>query len=89
MTTREQGVWWLEIGGIRRRDDEDEAPTETKEQVEVNEGEEVQQEFDWEAVIDEIEIQEEEMTKEAEIQGESGSDDKFYDAEDEDQGSAK
>ncbi|GAB2288421.1 hypothetical protein Dimus_022754, partial [Dionaea muscipula] len=45
--------------------------------VEVNEGDEVSQDFDWEAVNDE-----------AEIQGESGSAEKFYDAEDEVQGSA-
>ncbi|GAB2284415.1 hypothetical protein Dimus_018869 [Dionaea muscipula] len=81
---REQGVWWLEIGGIRRRDDEDEAPAENEENVEVNEGEEVQQDFDWEAVIDDVELQEEEVH---EIQGESGSAENFYDAEDEVQGS--
>ncbi|GAB2301461.1 hypothetical protein Dimus_035483 [Dionaea muscipula] len=43
---QEQGVWWLKIGGIRRKDDEDEAPAENEENVEVNEGEEVQQDFD-------------------------------------------
>ncbi|GAB2270475.1 hypothetical protein Dimus_005369 [Dionaea muscipula] len=53
-------------GENRRRDDEIEAPVE-----EVNE-EEVQNDFDWEAVIDE-----------AADQGESGSGEKFYDAEDE------
>ncbi|GAB2273360.1 hypothetical protein Dimus_008159 [Dionaea muscipula] len=50
----------------RRRDDEIEAPAE-----EVHE-EEVQNDFDWEAVIDE-----------ATDQGESGSGEKFYDADDE------
>ncbi|GAB2272701.1 hypothetical protein Dimus_007521, partial [Dionaea muscipula] len=51
----------------RRRDDEIEAPAE-----EVHEEEEVQNaDFDWEAVIDE-----------AAVQGESGSDDQFFDAKD-------
>ncbi|GAB2272753.1 hypothetical protein Dimus_007572 [Dionaea muscipula] len=72
----------------KRRDDEDEAPAENKENVEVNEGEEVQQDFDWEAVIDEVEIEGEEVHEGAEVQGESGSAEKFYDAEDEVQGSA-
>ncbi|GAB2278176.1 hypothetical protein Dimus_012870, partial [Dionaea muscipula] len=85
---REQGFWWLDIGGIRRRDDEDEALAENEENVAVNEGEEVQQDFDWEAVIDEVEIKEEEVHGEAEIQGESGSAEKFYNVEDEVQGSA-
>ncbi|GAB2266597.1 hypothetical protein Dimus_001592 [Dionaea muscipula] len=49
----------------RRRDDEIEAPAE-----EVHEEEEVQKDFDWEAVIDE-----------AADQGESGSGEKFYDVE--------
>ncbi|GAB2278691.1 hypothetical protein Dimus_013365 [Dionaea muscipula] len=66
----------------RRRDDEDEAPAENVQNEEVaNEGQNNQEDFDWEAAIDEVEIQREEMEKEAEIQGESGSDDKFYDAE--------
>ncbi|GAB2266068.1 hypothetical protein Dimus_001096 [Dionaea muscipula] len=64
--TRENGVWWIGTGENRRRDDEIEAPAE-----EVHE-EEVQNDFDWEAVIDE-----------AADQGESGSGEKFYDAEDE------
>ncbi|GAB2285846.1 hypothetical protein Dimus_020286 [Dionaea muscipula] len=50
---------------IWRRDDDDEAPEE-----EVEEEEKDQDEFDWEAVIDE----------DAE-QGESGSDDQFFDAQ--------
>ncbi|GAB2266132.1 hypothetical protein Dimus_001155, partial [Dionaea muscipula] len=54
-------------GENRRRDDEEAAPVENEE---VNEEEEVQDDFDWEAVIDE-----------AALQGESGSDDQFYDAE--------
>ncbi|GAB2268578.1 hypothetical protein Dimus_003533 [Dionaea muscipula] len=77
---RENRVWWLENGGIRRRDD-DEVPAENVGNVEENEGEDIQKEFDWEAVSDEVEIQEEVEKEEAEIQGESGSDDKFYDAE--------
>ncbi|GAB2299044.1 hypothetical protein Dimus_033118, partial [Dionaea muscipula] len=66
--TRENGVWWIGTGENRRRDDDNEAPAE-----EVNEEEEAQNaEFDWEAVIDEAADQEE-----------SGSGEKFYDAEDE------
>ncbi|GAB2285738.1 hypothetical protein Dimus_020175 [Dionaea muscipula] len=65
--TRENEVWWISSGENRRRDDEVEAPAE-----EVHEEEEGQNDFDWEAVIDE-----------AADQGESGSGEKFYDAEDE------
>ncbi|GAB2283420.1 hypothetical protein Dimus_017935 [Dionaea muscipula] len=55
----------------RRRDDDDEVPEE-----EVEEEEKDQTDFDWEAVVDE-----------AAVEGESGSGEKFYDAEDEVQGS--
>ncbi|GAB2286301.1 hypothetical protein Dimus_020718 [Dionaea muscipula] len=94
----ENGVWWLDTGEQRRRDDEeevenDEALVENMENKEVNEEEEVQQEFDWEAVIDEVEIEREEENQEAEIQGEhmekeveaeeSGSGEKFFDVVDE------
>ncbi|GAB2293334.1 hypothetical protein Dimus_027536 [Dionaea muscipula] len=64
---RENGVWWIGTGENRRRDDEVEAPEE-----EAEEEVEDQNDFDWEAVIDE-----------AADQGESGSGEKFYDAEDE------
>ncbi|GAB2290336.1 hypothetical protein Dimus_024615 [Dionaea muscipula] len=74
---REQGVWWLEIGGIRRRDDEDEIPAENDPNEEVAEEGENQEDFEWEVV-----------NEEAENQGGSGSTEKFYDAEDEVQGSA-
>ncbi|GAB2285565.1 hypothetical protein Dimus_020011 [Dionaea muscipula] len=60
------GVWWLGSGENRRRDNEEVALVQTEE---VNE-EEQNPEFDWEAVIDE-----------AALQGEFGSDDKFYNAE--------
>ncbi|GAB2265722.1 hypothetical protein Dimus_000760, partial [Dionaea muscipula] len=63
--TRENGVWWVETGENRRRYDDDEVPEE-----EVEEEEKDQTEFDWEAVIDE-----------AAEQGESGSDDQFFDAQ--------
>ncbi|GAB2282153.1 hypothetical protein Dimus_016706 [Dionaea muscipula] len=63
--TRENGVWWVGTGENRRRDDDDEVPEE-----EVEEEEKDQTEFDWEAVIDE-----------AAEQGESGSDDQFFDAQ--------
>ncbi|GAB2301665.1 hypothetical protein Dimus_035697, partial [Dionaea muscipula] len=63
---RENGVWWIGSGENRRRDDEVEAPEEEAEEEE--EGNKA--EFDWEAVIDE-----------ATVEGESGSDDQFYDAQ--------
>ncbi|GAB2276487.1 hypothetical protein Dimus_011210 [Dionaea muscipula] len=62
---RENGVWWVGTGENRRRDDEIDAQEE-----EAEEEEEDQTEFDWEAVIDE-----------AAEQGESGSDDQFFDAQ--------
>ncbi|GAB2279114.1 hypothetical protein Dimus_013769 [Dionaea muscipula] len=66
----------------RRRDDEEEkvnneASAANMENEEVNEEEDVQHDFDWEVV-----------NEEAGIQGESGSAEKFYDAEYESQGSA-
>ncbi|GAB2266330.1 hypothetical protein Dimus_001344 [Dionaea muscipula] len=63
--TRENGVWWIGTGENRRKDDEvDALEKEAKEEVDA------QQDFDWEAVIDE-----------AAVQGESGSDDQFFDAQ--------
>ncbi|GAB2302684.1 hypothetical protein Dimus_036681 [Dionaea muscipula] len=64
---RENGIWWLGTGEHRRRDDEIDAQAANEE----------------EAVVDEVELQEEEVHDEAETQGESGSAEKFYDAEDE------
>ncbi|GAB2295410.1 hypothetical protein Dimus_029579 [Dionaea muscipula] len=55
----------------RRRDDDDKVPEEEAEEEEKD-----QTEFDWEAVVDE-----------AAVEGESESGEKFYDAEDEVQGS--
>ncbi|GAB2283927.1 hypothetical protein Dimus_018409 [Dionaea muscipula] len=46
---RIDGMWRLGTGKGRRRD-VDEAPAENVENVEVNEGEEFQQDFDWEQV---------------------------------------
>ncbi|GAB2297649.1 hypothetical protein Dimus_031738 [Dionaea muscipula] len=63
--TREKGVWWVGTGENRRRDDDDEVPEE-----EVEEQEKDQTDFDWEAVVDE-----------AIVEGESGSDDQFFDAQ--------
>ncbi|GAB2280889.1 hypothetical protein Dimus_015511 [Dionaea muscipula] len=69
---REDGVWWIGSGENRRRDNDVAAPEgEAEEEEERNQGD-----FDWEAVIDE-----------AAVEGESGSGEKFYDAEDKDQGS--
>ncbi|GAB2265920.1 hypothetical protein Dimus_000951 [Dionaea muscipula] len=63
---RENRVWWLATGENRRRDDEIEAPAEeAEEEVEAQNSG-----FDWEAVVDEVAVQ-----------GESGSDDLFFDAQ--------
>ncbi|GAB2302217.1 hypothetical protein Dimus_036234 [Dionaea muscipula] len=62
---REDGVWWIGSGENRRRDDVVDTP-----EAEAEEEEKDQTEFDWEAVIDG-----------AAEQGESGSDDQFYDAQ--------
>ncbi|GAB2294897.1 hypothetical protein Dimus_029088 [Dionaea muscipula] len=70
--TRENGVWWIGSGENRRRDDDVDAPKEEAEEEE--EGNKAN--FDWEAVVDE-----------AAAEGESGSGERFYDAEDEAQGS--
>ncbi|GAB2268555.1 hypothetical protein Dimus_003511 [Dionaea muscipula] len=70
--TRENGIWWIGSGENRRRDDDEAAPEEEAE----GEDEGNQVDFDWEAVIDE-----------ATVEGESGSGEKFYDAEEEAQGS--
>ncbi|GAB2269281.1 hypothetical protein Dimus_004206 [Dionaea muscipula] len=74
MLTRENGVLWIGSGENRRRDDDVDAPEEEAEEEE--EGNPA--DFDWEAVIDE-----------AAVEGESGSWEKFYDAEDKEQGSPK
>ncbi|GAB2278271.1 hypothetical protein Dimus_012960 [Dionaea muscipula] len=63
---RENGVWWIGSGDNRRRDEEVEAPEEDT----VEEEERNKDDFDWEAVIDE-----------ATVEGESSSDDQFYDAQ--------
>ncbi|GAB2297632.1 hypothetical protein Dimus_031722, partial [Dionaea muscipula] len=70
--TRENGVWWIGSGENRRRDDDVDAPEEEAEE----EDEGNKDDFDWEAVIDE-----------AAVEGESGSGEKFYDAEDKEQDS--
>ncbi|GAB2297908.1 hypothetical protein Dimus_031992 [Dionaea muscipula] len=63
---RENGVWWLGSGENRRRDDEEAAPVQSEEVHE----EEQNPDFDWKAVVDETALQ-----------GESGSDDQFYDVQ--------
>ncbi|GAB2270936.1 hypothetical protein Dimus_005796 [Dionaea muscipula] len=70
--TGENGIWWIGSGENRRRDDDEATPEEEAE----DEDEGNQDDFDWEAVIDE-----------ATVEGESGSGEKFYDAEEEAQGS--
>ncbi|GAB2265902.1 hypothetical protein Dimus_000933 [Dionaea muscipula] len=72
--TRENGIWWIGSGENRRRDDDVDAPEEEAEE----EDEGNKDDFDWEAVIDE-----------ATVEGESGSGERFYDAEDKDQGSSE
>ncbi|GAB2266598.1 hypothetical protein Dimus_001593 [Dionaea muscipula] len=69
--TRENGIWWIGSGENRRRDDVDAPEVEEEEEDERN-----KDDFDWEAVIDE-----------ATVEGESSSGERFYDAEDETQGS--
>ncbi|GAB2298078.1 hypothetical protein Dimus_032153 [Dionaea muscipula] len=64
--TRENGIWWIGSGENRRRDDDEAAPEEEAEEEEKRN----KDDFDWEAVIDE-----------ATVEGESGSDDQFYDAQ--------
>ncbi|GAB2270961.1 hypothetical protein Dimus_005819, partial [Dionaea muscipula] len=69
---RENGVWWLGSGKNRRRDDDvqevnDDAPAANEEE---NEEAQNQPEFEWEAMVDETTLQ-----------GESGSDNQFYDAQ--------
>ncbi|GAB2302060.1 hypothetical protein Dimus_036082 [Dionaea muscipula] len=63
--TRENGAWWIESGENRRRDDVVNAPEEKDEEEGGN-----QAEFDWEAVIDV-----------AAVEGESRSDEQFYDGQ--------
>ncbi|GAB2286215.1 hypothetical protein Dimus_020639 [Dionaea muscipula] len=69
---KENGVWWIGSGENRRRDDAvDVSEGEAEEEAEGN-----KDDFYWEAVIDE-----------ATVEGESGSGEKLYDAEDKDQSS--
>ncbi|GAB2299327.1 hypothetical protein Dimus_033402, partial [Dionaea muscipula] len=63
--TRENGVWWVGTGENKRRDDVVNTPEEEDEEEGGN-----QAEFDREAVIDE-----------AAVEGESRSDEQFYDAQ--------
>ncbi|GAB2266809.1 hypothetical protein Dimus_001798 [Dionaea muscipula] len=65
---RENEIWWIGTGENRRRDDEIVSPAKDVHEEEVED----QNDFDWEAEIDE-----------AVVQGESGSGEKIYDAEDE------
>ncbi|GAB2288600.1 hypothetical protein Dimus_022924 [Dionaea muscipula] len=69
---KENGIWWIGSGENRRRDDNMDNPEEEAEK----EDEGNKDDFDWEAVIDE-----------AAVERESGSGEKFYDAEDKDQSS--
>ncbi|GAB2296638.1 hypothetical protein Dimus_030748 [Dionaea muscipula] len=64
--TRENGIWWIGSGENRRRDDDVNAQEEAREEEE----ERNKDDFGRQVVIDE-----------ATIEGESGSDDQFYDAQ--------
>ncbi|GAB2278260.1 hypothetical protein Dimus_012950 [Dionaea muscipula] len=68
---REQGVWWLGIRANRRRNDE----------VNEEEGQNQEEKFDWVQVEEEAQVHREPIEKDAEI-CDSGSGEKFYDAED-------
>ncbi|GAB2292777.1 hypothetical protein Dimus_027012, partial [Dionaea muscipula] len=70
--TRENRVWWIGSGENRRRDDDVDAPEEEAEEEDKGN----KDDFDWEAVIDD-----------AAVEGESGSGEQFYDAEDKEQDS--
>ncbi|GAB2297613.1 hypothetical protein Dimus_031705 [Dionaea muscipula] len=63
---RENRVWWIGSGENRRRDDEIDAPAEQAEMEEEAQNSGI----DWEAMVDE-----------AAVQGESGSDDQFFDGQ--------
>ncbi|GAB2286101.1 hypothetical protein Dimus_020525 [Dionaea muscipula] len=82
---RENDVWWLGTGDHRRRDDDVE---EVNHDALAGNEEEQNQEFDWEAVVDEAALQGEYMEKEVEAD-ESRSGEKFFNAEDEVQESAE
>ncbi|GAB2278705.1 hypothetical protein Dimus_013379 [Dionaea muscipula] len=69
---REDGIWWIGSGDNRRKDDDVDAPEGQAEK----EDERNKDDFDWEAVIDK-----------AAVEGDSRSGERFYDAEDEAQGS--
>ncbi|GAB2281817.1 hypothetical protein Dimus_016382 [Dionaea muscipula] len=71
-STRENGIWWIGSGENRRRDDDIDVPSRRRGRKRRRKS----TGFDWEAMIDE-----------ATVEGESGSGEKFYDAEDENQGS--
>ncbi|GAB2268631.1 hypothetical protein Dimus_003584 [Dionaea muscipula] len=68
--TGENGIWWIGSGENRRRDDDEAALEEEAEEEE----ERNKDDFGRKSVIDE-----------ATVEGESGSDDQFYDAQREDQ----
>ncbi|GAB2288373.1 hypothetical protein Dimus_022705 [Dionaea muscipula] len=70
--TRKNGIWWIGSRENRRRDDDVDAPEEEAEEEDKG----IKDDFNWEAVIDE-----------ATVEGESCSRERFYDAEDKDQGS--
>ncbi|GAB2278286.1 hypothetical protein Dimus_012974, partial [Dionaea muscipula] len=94
---RENGVWWLEIGANRRRDDVDneEVPAENEEtdNVEINKGENQEENIGWETQSEEEFVPEDvNVELEAQVHGEpkekeveikdSGSREKLYEVVD-------
>ncbi|GAB2288503.1 hypothetical protein Dimus_022832 [Dionaea muscipula] len=75
---RESGVWWLGIGANRRRDEDESAPAKNIRNEEVKQKNNPEENFEWEVVHEEVELQEKEVAF-----GESRSGEKFYDALDE------
>ncbi|GAB2276063.1 hypothetical protein Dimus_010804 [Dionaea muscipula] len=72
----------LPYGANRRRDDNENAPTENVENVEVHNEENPEGNFAWEVVNEEANLQGKQTEEDAE-DAESGSREKYYDAEDE------
>ncbi|GAB2285751.1 hypothetical protein Dimus_020188 [Dionaea muscipula] len=85
---RENGVWWLDIGVNRRRDEDEDAPAKNEEvnqennnqaeNVELNEEATQEGNLEWEVVNEEAQLKEEQTERET-YGGDSGLGDKFFD----------
>ncbi|GAB2294644.1 hypothetical protein Dimus_028840 [Dionaea muscipula] len=69
-------------GANRRRDDDENAPAENVENVKVHNEENPEGNFEWEVVNEEAELQGDQTEEDVEV-AESGSVEKYYDADDE------